>query len=110
MTWPRGRRLTAVNQTGRRRCPTGREDCELRIFLVEGRTGEPDVCVQTYRRLSHDLGSPWGPSAAAIRVPARYAERLVELIIEAAAGETNTDEIEAGASPRDGPADGEEAH
>jgi hypothetical protein len=67
-----------------RRCPTGREDCELRVFLVEGRAGEPDVCLQVYRRVGHDLGAPWGPTAAAVRVPRRFARRLAELILAAA--------------------------
>jgi hypothetical protein len=70
-----------------RRCPTGREDCELRVFPVEGRTsGEIELVVQVYRRLSLDLGAPWGPTAAAVRVPQHYAARLAELILEVAAG------------------------
>jgi len=101
MTWPR-RATTAVNH-GQRRCPTAMESVEVRVFTVAGRTtDEPDVVLQVYRRLNHDLSSPWGPSSAAVRVPARYAPRLAELIIEAAAGETTTDET--------GAADTEERH
>jgi len=70
-----------------RRCPTGREDTELRVFTAAGRASdEPDVVVQAYRRLSLDLGAPWGPTSAAVRLPRRYAERLAQLILEAAAG------------------------
>jgi hypothetical protein len=89
MTWPR-RATTAVNH-GQRRCPTAMESVEIRVFTVAGRsTDEPDVVMQVYRRLSHDLSSPWGPTSAAVRVPRRYAARLAELIVEAAAGETTT--------------------
>lgn len=67
-----------------RRCPTGREDTELRVFTAAGRgSDEPDVVVQTYRCLSLDLGAPWGPTSAAVRVPRRYVARLAELILEA---------------------------
>ena len=101
--------MTAGTHAVPRRCPTAMECTEIRVFTVAGRTtDEPDVVLQVYRRLNHDLSSPWGPSSAAVRVPARYAPRLAELIIEAAAGETTTDET--GASPQDGPADTEERH
>jgi hypothetical protein len=69
-----------------RRVPTNREDTEVRVFPVEGRAvGEPDIVVQVYQRVGHDLDAPWGPTAAAVRVPRRFATRLAELIIETAA-------------------------
>ena len=78
---------TPVTPVPARRCPTGREDTELRVFTVAGRASdEPDIVVQAYRRLSLDLGAPWGPTSAAVRVPRRYAARLAELILKAAAG------------------------
>jgi hypothetical protein len=90
MTWPR-RATTAGIHNGYRRCPTAMESVEIRVFTVAGRTtDEPDVVLQVYRRLNHDLSSPWGPSSAAVRVPCRYARHLAELIIQAAAGETTT--------------------
>ena len=76
--------------TTARRCPTAREDCELRIFPVAGRSAEePDIVIQAYRRIGHDIAAPWGPTSAAVRLPARYAERLAELILQLAT-ETET--------------------
>ena len=82
--------------TSYRRCPTRREDTEIRAFPIAGTTaGEPDICIQVFRRIGHDIAAPWGPTAAAVRVPGRYAERLIELIAEVAAEATATVE-EAG--------------
>jgi hypothetical protein len=69
MTWP-----------AYSRCPTDREDVEVRV-----RTVGADVVVQTYRPHGHDLAAPWWPTDAAVRVPRRYAARLAELILQGAA-------------------------
>lgn len=84
-----------------RRCPTGREDREVRVFTIEGCTrGERDLALQLYRRVGHDLTAPWGPASAAVRVPLRFADRLAELIAQAAAeattAETTAETTEAG--------------
>jgi hypothetical protein len=63
------------------RVPTNREHVEVRVFAVAGPSGsEPDIVLQTFRRLSPEIGAPWGPSAAFVRVPLRFVARLVEVI------------------------------
>jgi hypothetical protein len=81
-----------VSADVQRRCPSGREDCEIRVFAIEGRSaGEPDLVLQTYRRVGHGLDAPWGPMGGAVRLPCRYAERLAEVILAAAAGTAPVD-------------------
>jgi hypothetical protein len=79
--------------TTAKRCPTAREDTEIRVLTVAGATAHGrDIVIQTYRRIGNDIAAPWGPTAAAVRLPARYAERLIELIAELTAEVTATAE------------------
>lgn len=78
-----------MSTTLHRRCPTAREGAEIRVFSVAGATaGEPDICIQVFRRIGHDIAAPMGPTAAAVRVPGRYVPRLIELLAEVAAEAT----------------------
>jgi hypothetical protein len=63
------------------RCPTGREGTEVRLLLIPGRTAStPELVLQIYRRVGHDLGAPMGPAGDPIRLSLAFAGRLIEII------------------------------
>jgi hypothetical protein len=77
--------------SGVKRCPTGREDTEVRIFTVPT-GGEPEISLQVFKRAGHDLAAPMGPTASVVKVPVRFAphlcEAILELVTQVAASET----------------------
>jgi len=62
---------------------TGREGAEIRVLMIPGRTAStPELVLQTYRRVGHDLGAPMGPAGEPLRLSLAYVGRLIEVIQE----------------------------